>query len=485
MGIVLKQSFRNIIITYAGFGIGAVNALFLYTYFLTKPYYGVVSYVLSAANLIWPVLAFGVHNTLVKFYAGYQDRDQKDRFLTYMLLLPLGISFFCGFFGVFLYDKLLTYFNEGDAFVRPYVWTIFVIAFAMTYFEVFYAWVKVELKSVFGNFMKEIFHRVGATFLLVLVYFNLIEKTTFIYGLTVVYSLRMLFMAGYALQTRKPVIRLSLPSNWIPIAKYSILILLAGSVAVILLDLDKVMIKHYLPVGEVAVYGIMVYIASVIAVPSRAMHQITYPLTAQLLHQKDTTTLAKLYHQSSINLLIISGLVFLLIICNVEQLYQLIPPEYELVLGIIILLGAIKLYDSILGNNNSILFNSDYYRMVLLFGVVLALVAFILNILFIPQFGIMGAALATFLAIFLYNTVKLIFVYKKFKMHPFTYKTGWSLVVIGLFSGLFLGWSFMYHPLLNIVLKSVLLGISYTLIIYRLRLSTEINEVINSLWTKK
>ena len=31
MGIILKQSFKNTVTTYLGFGIGAVNTLFLYT----------------------------------------------------------------------------------------------------------------------------------------------------------------------------------------------------------------------------------------------------------------------------------------------------------------------------------------------------------------------------------------------------------------------------------------------------------------------
>ncbi|MFT5761969.1 MAG: hypothetical protein ACI8WA_001093, partial [Polaribacter sp.] len=52
MGIVLNQSIKNTIITFAAFGIGGVNALFLYTNFLTDDYYGLVTYLLSTANLL-------------------------------------------------------------------------------------------------------------------------------------------------------------------------------------------------------------------------------------------------------------------------------------------------------------------------------------------------------------------------------------------------------------------------------------------------
>ena len=39
MGIVLRQSFKNVVATYLGFAIGALNTLFLFTYFLSKAQY--------------------------------------------------------------------------------------------------------------------------------------------------------------------------------------------------------------------------------------------------------------------------------------------------------------------------------------------------------------------------------------------------------------------------------------------------------------
>ena len=38
MGIVIKQSIKNTIITYIGFGIGAVNVMYMYPVFLGKEY---------------------------------------------------------------------------------------------------------------------------------------------------------------------------------------------------------------------------------------------------------------------------------------------------------------------------------------------------------------------------------------------------------------------------------------------------------------
>jgi O-antigen/teichoic acid export membrane protein len=480
MGIIINQSAKNLITTYAGFGIGAINTLFLYTNFLEQEYYGLVSFLLSAANLIWPLMAFGVHNTLVKFYSAYKTNPERDQFLTLMLFLPLGIALILGLFGFLTYDLILSYFSNGNELVKPYVWLIFVIAVATAYFEVFFSWSKVNYQSVFGNFMKEVFHRICVSLLLLAVYFKWLSVENFIYGVTLVFVFRAVAMKLYAFTLYIPKLNFQLPENKSSVLKYSALILIAGSVAMVLLDLDKVMIERFLPIENVAIYGIAVYIASVIAVPSRAMHQITYPMTATLLNNKDRKGLNELYEKSSINLLIISGFIFLLIITNVRQLYELIPDEYQISFSIVVLISCVKLYDNLLGNNNAILFNSDYYRLVLAIGVFLAILAFVLNLLFIPELGIFGAALATFLAFAAYNTSKIFIVGKKFKIYPFTIKTLYGLIIILVFSMVFYFWDFQFHAVVNIILKSVILGLLYLPVIFYLKLSKDINLLIEN-----
>lgn len=479
MGVIINQSAKNLVTTYLGFGIGAINTLFLYTNFLTPEYYGLVGFLLSAANLIWPVMAFGVHNTLVKFYSSYDSKEQQDKLLSVILFLPLGISAILGLVGFFSYGFILEYFSQSNALIKPYVWMIFLIAVATAYFEIFFSWSKVNYQSVFGNFMKEVFHRACVSVLLVSVYFDVLSVEGFVYALSGIFVLRTLVMKIYAFRLYFPKISFGFPHNRSFILKYSALILIAGSVAMVLLDLDKVMIERFLPIEMVAVYGIAVYIASVIAVPSRAMHQITYPMTATLLNKRDKKGLLDLYEKSSLNLLIISGFIFLLIVTNIRQLYELIPGEYQISFSIVIIISSVKLYDNLLGNNNSILFNSDYYRIVLGIGVLLAILAFVLNVVLIPIYGILGAAIATFLAFAVYNTSKLVIVYHKFGIQPFTMQTLYGGVLILVFSFGFYYWDFQINPVVNIVLKSMLIGLTYIGIIYSLKLSEDINRLID------
>jgi O-antigen/teichoic acid export membrane protein len=480
MGIVLKQSFKNLVSTYAGFGLGAINVLFLYPNFMRPEYYGLVSFVLSASMLFWPLMALGTHNTLVKFYSSFTNQEDKERLFSFVLLLPLAVGLVLGLIGYFGYSFILSYFNGENELVKPYAWLIFVITFAMAYFELFFSWSKVFLKSTFGNIMREVFHRACIMILLGLLYINMIDIPLFLYLMTAVYVFRTLIMMVFAFKLHLPKVQFKLPANASRVIKYSALIFIAGSVAMMLLDLDKVMIEYYLPIENVAIYGISIYIASVIAVPSRAMHQITYPLTAQLLNDKDTKGLKDLYQRSSNTLLIVGGLIFLLIICNVRELYEMIPEDYHIGFSIVILIGIVKLYENLIGNNNSILFNSDYYRLVLAIGVLCAVMAVVFNMILIPVYGVHGASYATFIAFFTYNTVKLVVVWKKFKMHPFSTRTWVSLGLITIFSISFYFWDFSFHPLLNIALKSVILGIAFVGLAWKLKLSNDVSNVIDS-----
>jgi O-antigen/teichoic acid export membrane protein len=315
--------------------------------------------------------------------------------------------------------------------------------------------------------------------LLFAVYLNWIGVETFITAVVFVYITRTIIMKFYAFSLRFPVIKFQKIERLPSLLKYNILIIIAGSVAVLILDIDKFMISQYLQIENVAYYSVSIFIATVVAVPHRAMHQIMMPLTAKYLNIKDVVSLRDLYQRSSLNLLIISGLIFLLVVLNINMLYRIIPESFTGGLFVVIIISLAKLYDSSLGNNNAILFNSDYYRMVLFFGVLLAILAVVLNAVFIPIYGIEGSAFATFLAILIYNTLKLYFVNKKFKMQPFSlasFKV--FLLILVLSFGLYFV-DFNFHPIINIILKSTLVVVVYCFIVYKSNLSEDITQQIH------
>jgi O-antigen/teichoic acid export membrane protein len=318
-------------------------------------------------------------------------------------------------------------------------------------------------------------------FLLFSLYFNYINVQQLIMGIVGVYLLRMFVMAAYAFSLRRPVIKFHRFKSLPNVLKYSALIIVAGSVANIILEIDKFMLGYYVNIEKVAYYGVAIYIASVIGVPLRSLHQIISPLTAKLLNENNKKELQLLYKKSSLNLLIISGFIFLVIVLNINELYLLIPEKFSGGLLIVFLIGMAKLTDNLLGNNNAILFNSDYYRMVLVLGVFLVITTVLLNIIFIPKYGINGSAFATFISVLAYNIAKLAFVKITFNMMPFTLMTLKVFGLIAICLGGFYFWEFPFHPIINIGFKTLLFSVFYGLIVYRFNFSEDVSNIINKL----
>ncbi|GEC72167.1 Membrane protein involved in the export of O-antigen and teichoic acid [Flavobacterium flevense] len=484
MGLVLNQSLKNTIITYIGFGIGAINTIYLYPFFLGATYYALNNYILSAAAIIMPLLAFGMQNTLVKFFSQCKTDKEQDEFLSFAVLFPLVLSIPLLLIYVLFYGDISDYLSKVNPIVKDFLWLIPFIGICMAYFEIFYAWARVQMHSVFGNFIKEVGLRLFSLIALVGVYYDWISPVEFIYVTAVIYFLAFVVTMFYAFYLKKPHFQIAVPNNVKDITVYTFFIILSGGVATLLLDIDKIMLNQYIKIENIAYYSVATYIALVISVPSRAMHQIVYPITAKLMHEEKHDELNDLYKKTSINLQIVGGYVMLCIFVNINQLYEMIPPEYGGGIYVVFMIGLSKYFDLILGNNNAIIFNTKYYRAVLFLGVVLVFLTVGLNMIFIPLYGILGSAFATLLSITLYSVAKLAFVVKRLHLYPFTNQTLYSLGLTFILFMLFYFWDFTFNSIISIVLKSVLVSLAYIYLNYRFVISLQINEVIDGLLKK-
>ena len=171
MGIVLKQSFRNTVIIYGAFLIGGINTIVFYPRILESEFYGMVTFLLSASNLIMPLTAFGIQYTIVKFFSSYKTKEEKDKFLSSVIFLPLFIALPLGFLWDYAHDWIMSRVTEENQIIEDYTFSIYLIAIACAYFELFYSWTKVQLQTVFRNILKELWNRVFVMILLLAVFF--------------------------------------------------------------------------------------------------------------------------------------------------------------------------------------------------------------------------------------------------------------------------------------------------------------------------
>ncbi len=480
MGIVLRQSFRNTVILFLGFSIGGINTLFLYTRFLHEDYYGLIIFLLSTATIILPLLVFGMHQTVIKYFSSFKTKKEKDSLLISTLFIPLLVIIPLALVGAYFYETIATWLSVENPMIKKYTYLIFIVAIFMGYFEVFYAWTRVQFNSVFGNFIKEIFARVCVSILLVALYFKWITDEQFIYAIVIVYAVRMIIMKLFALYVYFPKFIFKLPSNIKEIVSFSLYIIVAGSAAGILLEIDKFMIPQMEQIAEVAYYSVGIYIASVVAIPTRAMQQITSPITAKDLNENKSDEVEKLYKQSSINLLVIGGLLFLLINLNISDLYELInKPQFTKGIWIVLIISVAKMMELALGTGNAILVNSKYYKIFFYLSIAMALSVILLNRWLIGLIGINGAALATLITVIVYNTIKIMYVKAKLKIQPFTGNTIKIIGIVSVFFAAFYFWNFSFHPIINIALKCLIISLLYVLLIRIFHISEDIDKLFS------
>ncbi len=481
MGVVFNQTLKNTIITYVGFAIGGINTIYFCPVILGAKYYALSNYILSCANVIMPLFAIGMQNTLIKFYSQYKTEQERSQFLSFTVVFPLLLSIPLLLIGLLFYDEIGLYLSKKNPIVFDFIWQIPFIGICMAYFEIFYAWARVHFHSVFGNFIKEVGIRILNLVGLIGIYFKWISVVEFIYFTAVVYLIALVVTLIYAFRVKKPVFQFSIPVNVKAILEYTFYIILSGSIANLLLDGDKMILNQYMKIENIAYYSVATYIALVISVPSRAMHQIVYPITAKLMHDNKYEELNKLYKKTSINLQVVGGFVMLGIFANIYQLYELLPKEYSGGIVVVFMIGLSKYFDLILGNNNAIIFNSKYYRMVLFLGLLLVFLTVVLNMIFIPQYGIMGSAFATLLSITVYSLAKLMFVVKRMHLFPFTRQTLVSIGITAVLFVIFGFWQLPCNPIIGIILKSILITIAYVYINYKFKVSEDINAFINKI----
>jgi O-antigen/teichoic acid export membrane protein len=212
------------------------------------------------------------------------------------------------------------------------------------------------------------------------------------------------------------------------------------------------------------------------------MFQIISPLVAKALNDGDSPTLLKLLKKSANNLLLISGLLFLLINLNLNDFYAWVNlGDYSVALEVVLIVSLGKLFTMSLGCLNNIITNSKYYAYVFWFSTTSAVLAVVLNLYLIQWYGIIGAAYATLMVIVLINFLKILLVQLRFKINPYSKKTFLTLGIVLILYFTISGVSFEFDPFMSLVLRSTLITAAFFILAYLLKLTVDLQQFISKI----
>jgi len=485
MGIVIRQSIKASIVSYAGAVIGALSTIFIYPYFLTPELIGLNRILIDSAFLFAFVAQIGIPNAIIKFSPQLKKVGKIREAYRYALLLPL-ISFI--FFGSLLLlgkETFQGYFTDNSPLYSKYFILIIPFGLVCIYLGIIENFSAAYYRITIPRLIREVLLRfllIGAAIL----YFYL-HLSIDLYVMLVIlsYLLAVLILFTYfkrlqGLMTPREKGG-SIPKEMLgKIFPYMGFMLLSGIGSNVVTKVDAFMISSMIGLASTGIYTISFFMSSIIEIPSRATLQISAPFISESLENNDIPRLRDLYTRYSSNQAIIGGLLLLLLWANIDSIFTLMPNGdiYSAGKFVVLFIGLGKLIDVTTGINNLILIYSKYHRYNILFVFVLGIVTVLGNYLLIPILGITGAAIASLSSYFIINTVVISFLYIKLGIQPFTYRTIKIFLLITL--------SFLINYLLptldswilDSLYRSLILFVIYVGFTYFYRLSEELNSIV-------
>lgn len=495
MGIIKRQSIKSSFVSLTGSVIGTLSTIFVY-YGPGEEFYGYAQFLLGISTLFIPLVSLGVSALVLKYYARFQaDPKLKSGFLRFIFqkLFISGIIFIILFF---LFRNYIFHFLKWmDIDVKGILPQNQIYFLLLSFLQIVIIILTQQASNLNRTVVPEILTNLSIKIALpifVLCHLYLaISQATFawlIIGLHVIIAIALIIylykLRGLSFsRISKGSISIELKKEMQSYTLFGSLNSLGSSLA---FRLDAVMISSIIGFASNGFYSIILFISNIIDIPTRAINNIAAPIISKAWSENNLGEIRMIYQKSALNLLIIGIPLYLFFLFSITDIFGIMPNRDFPIVGyyVFLFLGLGKLIDMATSVNSSIIVFSDFYKINLIFVLSLGVLNFILNFWLITDYGILGAAIASTVAYFLYNLAKVVFLYLKFDLQPFTAKT---MIVIGLGMGFFVLLYLLdglFHGILSIILNGLVLALAFFPIIYLLRVSSDFNELATAIFLK-
>lgn len=487
MGEIKKQSINNTILSYIGALIGFLSLLYVQPYFLGSENIGLLRLIYSFSWMIAMIMPLGMGNIAMRFFPKFRnDQNTHNGFLGLLfLMVTFGALVLFLLFVVFRSSFEAYYQGNSPAFV-PYYYYCLVFAYILALTSVFNIYSSGLLKTSFTVFLTDVYTRIGFLAVIFLYYFKIIGEVGLVVSYILVYVLQLLLLFAYLLKLKA----VSFKINWAfyrtldrrYLFMFAIIMMFGSFASLGVKFIDSLILGHYVDdLKMIGVYSVCAFIPTILEIPFNSLDRIAQPKIAYAWHHHHVAEIAKIYEMSSRYLFFIGAILFCFLYAGSDFIFSTLPPEYKAGQSVFFTLSLCSLFNLLTGVNTTIITLSEKYFVTATLLIVLIVVAAICNVIFIPIYGIQGAAIATFIAINLYNVLKYVYISMKFKMQPFSRHTIYISISV-LICSVFI---YLVGQSLSPFLKAVVCG-SFTVIVFsvlNIKYNTvdEINKVFRRL----
>lgn len=268
---------------------------------------------------------------------------------------------------------------------------------------------------------------------------------------------------------------------------FSVPLITVGFLQLFILWTDTFMLGHFRSAIDVGIYRAAAQTALLLTFALGAFNSIFSPIISDLYNKGEIGTLAEIFSIVSKWVFYLSFLLYLVIISTPKQILKVFSPEFVLGWSPLLILAFANLVNSSMGIFGSVLVMSGKQKLEFYNSLGISMLNIILNVLFIPKFGMIGAALATSISIINLNVIRALEVRLILNLWPYNkrYLKGLAAGIVAMGVNMLIMRlipSFHYLSLLSISMTS-LTAVFFTLLAV-FKLDDEDKLILKAIWLK-
>lgn len=268
---------------------------------------------------------------------------------------------------------------------------------------------------------------------------------------------------------------------------FSIPLLGTNFLQFLIMWINILMVGYFMSPLYVGIYRVAAQIAILIIIFLSSFNAIFAPLVADLYHKKELDKLNEIFKLTTKWIFYLTIPLFIIVLFCSRQIMTVFGNEFTIGAAVLLILAFAQLVNACTGGVGFALIMSGKERLELLNMLLICTLNIALNLLLIPRYGIIGAAIATGISIIVVNLVRLFQVERILGLFPYDKRYlkglaggGMSIAVLFLFKPLLK----CLHYSLNIFLVSFIVVTVMALTIIALKLDREDWVILNALKLK-
>jgi len=482
MGEIQRQSTKGAIYIGIGVLLGFVINALIFPRILEANQIGLISILISYSSLFAQFASLGTNNVISKMFPWFRDVKNKHNGFLFLMLIVGAIGFILTcivFWGIkpFLIAKSIS----KSPLLVEYIYLLLPFTLFLLLFGILDNYYKMLYNSVRGALLKEVGQRFLILLSVIILYYGMVNFKGFIYLYTISLALPVLLLI-FSIKTSK---HLFLQPNWKFLSpelnktmiKVGLFGILTGGTNIISLHIDRIMIDDALGLAPTGIYTTVFFFATLVRLPSRSVIKASTVYIADSWKNNDVKLIDTIYKKTCLTQFIIGLLILIGLWVNIDNIFEILPKEFEVGKYVILYVGIAFLLDMISGVSTIIIGTSPYYKVQTLLKVILIILLIVSNLIFIPKYGITGAAIATVLSKLIMHLIKHIFLWLKYGMQPYNYL---FIIILAIGSAsYFAGYLIpkIDNYILDIVIRSSATLLTFGTLILAFKISDDINKM--------